>query len=1299
MPSLDHPSVGAVTPGSFGRRALGINPYRNYKIAHQKVSLDVDFENNAISGYTDIIVIPNDSILKSVKLDCRNLEVTNILVNSRRAKFNYNDPFKQEFLEFTHQAKNDPVLNDAHQHHFYKNRNASLFTGEDTEELTISMPDKLKLSLQDPSAINIITPSFKDSPGSFKASTASEMIYSPVTIKIEYKLRNPKTGLHFVGGKNSNIPKSDWHVYTTNSVFGASTSSWVPCVDNLWEKPTWEVEISVPQTLKDIGISKIIGSNYELDQSNQDDDDDEEEDSTDILVIGGDFSNQKENAHPVDLAKKLVTFSIFNPTSPHHIGWAAGPFIQRSLLNLKEEEDSGNNDEKDTTAIPSSIYCLPSQERDALNTTVFLYKAIDYYSREFGSFPFTSNALIFVSDLDVKYSGFAGLTILNKKLLYRPNEIEPIYKSTYSLSVALSEQWSGINVVPKSYDDLWITIGIAHFMAQQFIKKLMGVNEYKYRIKKQADLICDEDIGKRPLAEPFLKYPVSAHDLEFITLKSPIVLFILDRRMTKTDKSFGLSRVIPKIFLQAMSGDLANGSLSTEHFQHVCEKVNHNRLDSFFRQWVYGSGVPIFRVTQRFNKKRMFIEMGIRQVQLKETQPKKLSPETFISDAKVQIESGGLHIPQTLFTGPMTIRIHEADGTPYEHIVDLKEGFTKLDIQYNTKYKRLKRSQKQIKTEKEQREAAEEDDNVLLHCLGDNLQTEKEIQDWELTEWTKEQEDRMTNEAFEWIRVDADFEWICKIHINQPDYMYASQLQQDRDVEAQVESITYFANSNPSPLYSTILLRTLMDPRYYFGVRVEAAHGMAKFAKEQVNWIGSKHLLMAFKELFCFPNSTIPLPNNFQEFPLYYIRKAIPLALSTIKDSLNNCPLKIKKILLNILKYNQNLDNPYSDSYYIGHLIHCLVNSLVANPLIDNPSKLSDKDRIFLDEAVAEISRHQKLEEWTPSTNSGSVSSVALKEKIRLSRAGLYKFDPEDLLNHTKSQFTYDTRVFAFEALFSMGALKNEAILKYFFLLLTFDQSLYFKHRLITTFTTSFGHAVIDGASIDLDEHELTKEISLNVKGNSSNDDGLFVVEDGAQNQFDSRRDAAARTTSRGATSILRRDYSDFKPLKDELWSAVRQPLFSVLEKRDLYEILEVLIPAYDEFFVKFDTPRERKIKASNLGDNKVLLKRVAPFKLTIMKKPSLSFSTTIKPKLNKIKSSVSLAIAVPPTNKYKSEINRSKTGPLRYVSISKTKRTILVSSDPLKRSRRESTNVNRPIEIAEEPAKPKIKLKLKFGS
>lgn len=138
----------------------------------------------------------------------------------------------------------------------------------------------------------------------------------------------------------------------------------------------------------------------------------------------------------------------------------------------------------------------------------------------------------------------------------------------------------------------------------------------------------------------------------------------------------------------------------------------------------------------------------------------------------------------------MTIRIHEADGTPYEHMIEIKEGMTRFDVPYNTKYKRLKRSRRQ-----KERSAAntgieyagDGTDDVLLYSLGDVLQSEEEVKLWRLQEWSAEEEEKMSQESYEWIRMDADFEWICKISLQMPGYMWVSQLQQDKDVVAQLE--------------------------------------------------------------------------------------------------------------------------------------------------------------------------------------------------------------------------------------------------------------------------------------------------------------------------------------------------------------------------------------------------------------------------------------------------------------------------------------------------------------------------------
>ncbi len=279
----------------------------------------------------------------------------------------------------------------------------------------------------------------------------------------------------------------------------------------------------------------------------------------------------------------------------------------------------------------------------------------------------------------------------------------------------------------------------------------------------------------------------------------------------------------------------------------------------------------------------------------------------------------------------MTIRIHEADGTPYEHIIEIKEKTTTFDIPYNTKYKRLKRSRRQ-----KERTAATTGmdsfggggDDVLLYSLGDILQTEEEVKEWGLDDWSKEEEEKMSQESYEWIRMDADFEWICKMSISMPAWMWVSQLQQDRDVVAQLavclrcttmavpsnirQSLQYIAMVQPHRLVSTILTRTLMDRRYFHGIRTAASEILAKNAREEIQWVGRVHLEKAFQELFCYTDSPMTRSNDFFDRASYYIQCAIPKAVSKIRNANGHTPFEVRNFLYEKLKFNDNSTNEVS---------------------------------------------------------------------------------------------------------------------------------------------------------------------------------------------------------------------------------------------------------------------------------------------------------------------------------------------------------------------------------------------------
>ena len=1227
-----------------------------FKVSHQRVNIDVDMLRNRIDGFTELTLVPFTNTLKVVRLDCREMKITRVTINNMKpCNYIHNDilyindgKYFDEEIVLAYDVNLFDLYSDEvsiHQHHMIKHKLGYIFgesnydprdphadvfsTIVNTEELSVMLPDNLRLELTDINSIH--TPGSQPgtlTPLHLKLKATNSDIYTPIQLRIEYELVNPKNGVNFV---SDSIEKRNWHSYTTNNTYNLSTSSWVPCIDNLWDRSTWSLEVIIPRTVRDIGNPRIIGSEEAMrgsrnqkkkrrlnrnDDSDIEDDEDNEDDDNenhDLVVCSGDFNNVKETPHSIDLSKKVVSWSIFNPVCAHHVGWALGCFenfvISESTESREVDDEIKENFEdidKDGTSSPITIYCLPGQIEQARNTCIFTMRAMDFFLKEFGSFPFSSYGIVFVQDSVVDTNNFAGLSIFSDSILYPSDIIEPMFTSTEVILEAISSQWSGISITPQTVNDIWCTIGIAKFMVFQYLKDLMGTNEYRFKIKKMMNRIVEEDRGKKPLGYHYFRFPVSDSDLDFIKLKAPIVLFILDKRMTKTDKSFGLSRVLPKLFLQAMSGDLQNGTLSTQHFQYVCEKVNRNKLENFFKQWVYGVGAPIFNITQRFNKKRGVIEMSIRQIQHQVTRKSGTNAESFINDSIAYLEDEPTFPVQSIFTGPMTIRVHEADGTPYEHIVDLKEGNTKLDVQYNSKFRRMKKNRDETS-----------ENAVTFSRLGDVLESEKEMEEWNLADWAKVDDDPMNIEAFEWIRVDVDFEWIARFDVKQPDYMFGSQLQHDRDVEAQFDAVRYLGNiEKPSTIHCTALTRTVVDERYYYGVRIAAAEALANFSNSVTNFIGVPYLVKIYRELYCFPGSSIPLSNDFNDFGRFFLQKEIPKQLCKIRDSDDEVPVVIRNLILNLIKFNDNTNNNFQDSFYISELVQSLTTCAVNSSFPNSPKDIFPKShphgslekKKFVANVITEINRLQKLDEWIPSYHN-VVSVTCLTQKIRLALHGHLDLSFEDLLYFTVEKFPIQIRVEAFRGLFVLGGLKNRHILNYFLKACLLDvRSAAYRELLISALIDSICVAAVSGTPSTLDDPEFKpfEKLSESKTGASTALANMIIVEDGSHNEMDEKRDVFARATVSGAIDILRRDYSIGKGLKRTIWELLHTSLLSIREKRNLFLICQILYKEIDLFVVKIPIPNvplnelTKKIVTKNLGNGKVVFKRQGRFKIQL---------------------------------------------------------------------------------------------------
>ena len=1168
-----------------------------FSVHSQKVELDIDFRTQSLKGKTDITIQPHSKELKTIKLHCRQCVLKRLNVEGKGPPLTYEDPYGNLKI---------PEAFTALQHHIVYQKVEPALRNPAEEEISITLPKSVRIEEQDPfstAAQRILlakssvgnkkqtddagTP-LAETPTALKTAGTGEndARFTPIRIHVEFEILEFRDGLHFVGMEDGDARYP--HVFTRNNGSLRAASCIFPCVDDSLARSSWEISIRCPRTLGDAfeapkaptnGVNHYAKTNgvhtNGVHEGSMDEESsvpslsDQEKVLELVVVCSGDLTD--EIIDPKDNSKKTVSFTCTTEVAPRHIGFAIGPFEH---IDLSQFRDVDEDDKLGSNAFRVDGFCLPGRADEVRNTCFPLSRAIDFFTMQYGAFPFTSYKLCFVDDLVADVSDTAGFSLCSNRLLFPEDVLEPIDHVTRILTHALASQWIGVNIIPKETQDTWAIVGIAYYMTDQFLKKLTGNNEFRYKQKIAADRVYEQDIMRPSLHSLGSILHLDPGEMEFMTLKAPLVLFILDKRLTKASSTIGMARIITRLFISAKTGDIESGAIDTAYFIKICERIGHLKLEPFFQQWVYSAGCPHFSVTQRFNKKKLVVEMLIRQVQNDRSQPREIKPESF----QREVEEDEKHVYEgpvpPVFTGPMTIRIHEADGTPYEHIVEIKEATTKFEIPYNTKYKRLKRSRRQ----KERAAAAsglnptdETQDDVLLYCLGDVLQTNEEVAEWRLTDWSKDDEDRMSQESYEWIRMDADFEWICRMQLAMPHYMFVSQLQQDRDVVAQLESIQYLTAQKAHPLISTILTRTLMDHRYFHGIRTSATAALAKCGRAELEWIGLFHLEKAFQDCFCLPNSPMTQSNDFSDRTSYLIQCAIPKAIANVRDNSGKSPMRAKRFFVDKLKFNDNSNNDFSDAHYVSILLSCLAETLInrKGPQgLDFSFDDEDEEEDFKRNALNEIERYRRIDEWI-SSYQNVLSVTAVDCLKRLIEYKTIPFKIMDIFQYTRLGNADVLRLKGFSALIELGMFRDPAITRYIFSSLATDTSPYMRAQLRAYISIGLGKIAIgEGKTDGPDQRQL--------------DGGLIIEQEASTEQRAS--DIARKRNVSDAVAALRQEVGNDEVLQKAVWDAVTSPLLSISEFGRLLDLCRLLFEPVSSMLVKLRYPRYWRVEHQGGG-------------------------------------------------------------------------------------------------------------------
>ena len=970
--------------------------------------------------------------------------IRSVTVNSQRTEYAYNDLLSS--LSLSNEK-------DVHLYPELKRKLYAAASDGSNGELSVLIPPDVAIeTVQEREArISNKQPDAQDDEAEPANGTGADD-FAPIHLRIYYSLEHPVDGLEFVQS-TPETPHRVPHIYSTPSCPGWSRC-WTPCVDQLWDRCTWQLDFAVPRYLPDSGEEEEV-----------------------VVVCSGDL--MEKTTHPQNPDKVIFSYQHSAPTTVQHIAFAVGPFRMHSVAakaSSKPPAASATAAAETEDSSPQVLgFCLPGREEEMQNTIGITRQALDFVARDYGSYPFGSFKMIFVDEPVSDCHIASTLAICSTDLLHPKTIVDQAYETVPILCHAMTYQWIGINIIPRSWADTWLINGVSLHISSLFLRRIWGNNEYRFRLRKDMERLTAWDIGMPPLFQAGMTEAPDASFLPFLNLKAPLVLFILDRRLSRVGTSYGLSRALNKIFLDALTGELQGNVLSTTHFLRQCRKLGGVDLSTFTEQWIYGSGCPHFTFTAAFNRKKLHIEMTIRQ-----QCPAADFAATNPSDA---IYSN----PIEKFEGQITVRIHEADGTPYEHVIDIDSHDKRIDVPFNTKYKRVRRNTKRFQARKEAAAAAAAGDEDAREAMGlidlgfvhGQWEEEEEREAWKVADWTETEELDMNSAPYEWIRLDADFEWLASVTFQQEPWMWISQLERDRDIVAQLGAVNALANL-PSKVVSGVLCRTVLVEKYFFRIRAEAAHALVNCATPHLDYLGLFHLFKLFQSRYCHPQPPdyeaegmldlllIPRANDFSNLAEYFVRRALLHAISRVRNEQGRPLTQVRRFLVNVLRYNDNSTNKFSDDFYVAGLINCIAAAFI--PADYNLSRTvaaasadeREEDALLLQAAVNEVERCRELDMLVPSYDN-VISMSSLDFHLATMLANLRPVDLQLFFAYTRQGNLAALRMSAFNSLVLLRGLQHRILARYLFAVLKSDESRVVRRTLAKAMLESLAASVATG--------------------------------------------------------------------------------------------------------------------------------------------------------------------------------------------------------------------------------------------
>ncbi|KAJ3677402.1 hypothetical protein LUZ60_003126 [Juncus effusus] len=649
-----------------------------------------------------------------------------------------------------------------------------------------------------------------------------------------------------------------------------------------------------------------------------------------------------------DPPKKTFVYELNTPITAQHISLVVAP--------LEVQPDDENN--------LISHFCLSPYLSKLQNTISFFHTVYSCYEEYLGvKFPFGCYKQIFLpSEILISSASFgASICVFSSDLLYDERVLDQIINTRIKLAYAFAKQWFGEFVTAEEPTDEWLLDGLAGFLTDNYIKRFLGNNEARYRRYKANCAVCKLDVsGATALSSIALDlYGTQSIGLygKIRSWKAVAVLQMLEKQMGPD--SF---RKILQMIVGRELGSSRSRKISTKEFRHLVNKVGNLErpfLKEFFPRWVESHGCPLMTMGVSYNKRRNLVELAV-------SRDSTSSKDNNINNNNNNINNneGG----ETGWPGMMTVRVHELDMV-YDHpMLPLSgDSWQVVEVQCHSKL-----SAKRAPKPKKATRPDGSDDNAAADVISSQQDTPRAGMDSPLL----------------WIRVDPEMEYLAEIHFHQPILMWINQLEKDKDVVAQSQAIQVLEKL-PQLSFSVVnaLTNFINDSKAFWRVRIEAAYTLAITATEETDLAGLLNLVKFYKSRRFDPDIGLPRPNDFRDVAEYFVLEAIPHAVALGRASDKKSPREAIEFILQLLKYNDNNGNPYSDVHWLAAMVQAI-----------GELEFSQQSIVFLTSLLKRIDRLLQLDSFMPNYNGvltisciRALAQIALKMSTPFSVGHIYE--------------------------------------------------------------------------------------------------------------------------------------------------------------------------------------------------------------------------------------------------------------------------------------------------------------------